>query len=120
MTGWTEAAEALACVLAEENAALSALDFAGAVALLPRKREAVARFEAVPADAEVGPARAVLERIHAGAAENKRLLERALRVQSRVIGIIAGALPLARPARYGRNGATTTARATPVALSARA
>ena len=120
MSAWSEAAEALAGVLAEENAALGSLDFQTAVGLLGQKRAAVARLETAAPAMEAQPARALLGRLHGLAMENRRLLERALRVQSRVIAIVAGALPIPPPASYGRNGATTSARATSVALSARA
>ncbi len=99
----------LANTLARENAALDALDLSGAVAMLPDKRRALAVLtEAKPIllRPDLRPAMEVaLRRLRDLAAENRRLLQHALTVQSRVIEIVAGALPRADTAgRYGAPG----------------
>ncbi|MBN8889165.1 MAG: hypothetical protein BGP12_07230 [Rhodospirillales bacterium 70-18] len=129
------AAVALADTLAQENAALAAVDLAGATALLARKQrdgEAFAAAHAraaalVQAGAPPGTQRLLTEAVGARlrdlAAENKRLLERAMRVQGRVIGSLAQAVPraLATSPRYDAGGGIAGAgRPPPVALSARA
>ena len=67
--------------------------------------------------------KAEIERLAALAAENKRLLERGLMVQGRLVGLIAAALPKALDCapRYGARGAfLREATMRPVALSASA
>lgn len=90
---------ALADTLAQENAALEALDLSGAVALLPEKRRALSvlsEARAIVLRPDLRPAMEVgLRRLRALAEENRRLLQQALTVQSRVIEIVAGALPRA-------------------------
>jgi hypothetical protein len=121
-----ETAVALADTLARENAALAAMDLGGAARLLEEKQAALARFAAAqetpPLDAaERALALQVGERLQVLAAENKRLLERALRAQTRVLGIVAGAARVATSDRYAASGTRAPARAAPaVVLSARA
>jgi len=121
-----QAATALAEVLDAENAALRALDIRRAVGLLDRKQAAMrdveaAQREAVAFATRLGePARLLAERLQAAAAENKRLLERAITVQRQVIGKLARAVPAASPVqRYGASGART-GKVAPIALRARA
>ncbi len=124
----TTAAEALSAALTAENAALDRLDFAAAGALVAAKSAAAAALlAATQAPAPVGAARdaalAAARRLDALAAENKRLLERAMDVQARVIGLISRAAadqpgPGARG--YGAAGVAVRARARPMALVARA
>jgi len=84
-------------ILARENAALDAMDLSGAIALLPAKRSALEILRTtdtagLPADQR--PAmEAALGRLRRLVGENRRLLERALHAQSRVIAIVASALP---------------------------
>jgi hypothetical protein len=121
------AAARLADVLARENVALAALDLRRAGALLQEKRDAAQAF----ADAQtavvlvtaaqrgrlVGPA----DRLRTLASENSRLLEHALVVQTRVIGIVARAGQALTPARgYRATGRLADNRAAPCALSSRA
>ena len=122
------AAQALAELLDRENAALRAMNFKAAVALLPEKQRAAdgfavdqPRFDGVPPQSRRELERIVL-RLKAAAAENKQLLERAITVQGRVIGIVVKALPRALDSapRYGAQGASRLARLPPVALSASA
>jgi hypothetical protein len=125
-----QSAIALADALAEENRALDSLAFVRAAELLDAKTRATASFIAAQAREASAPSemrtrRQVLEaavvRLRDLAAENKRLLERAIIVQGRVIGSIVGALPKSGPApRYGSSGAFADRHVRPMALSARA
>ena len=109
-----ETVSGLADTLARENAALEAMDLSGAVLVLPDKRRALAALTeagAAPLTAEQRPAMEVaLRRLRALAGENRMLLKRALTVQSRVIEIVAGAMPRAEAAgRYAAPGARVPA-----------
>ena len=122
------AAKALAELLDRENAALRGLDFAAAVALLPEKQRAAEGFAAARLRPDGLPPHlrreleGVVLRLKGTAAENKQLLERAITVQGRVIGIVVKALPRALDStpRYGAQGTSRLARLPPVALSASA
>jgi flagellar biosynthesis/type III secretory pathway chaperone len=75
----------------------------------------------VGAKPDATPLRPVIERLRVLAAENRALLERALTVQNRIIGIVARAMQPAAPEfRYGANGGLTAAGTRSFALSARA
>ena len=122
-------AERLADVLAAENAALAAMDLPRAVALLPAKQEwADALLATGSISAADAPLRARIDacgqRLNILAEENRRLLDRALTVQARVIGVIARASrrELARQARaYGTHGGfVAPSRPPAIAISARA
>ncbi|MDA8048433.1 MAG: hypothetical protein M0002_00185 [Rhodospirillales bacterium] len=124
-----DAAVELADALARENEALTRLDLARAAAMLAAKRRAAEAFEQARSAANRGPAagkpklvRTVEEQLAALAEENRALLERAIRVQRRVIGTIAEALPRAASAgRYRADGVPAAGRKVPAfALSARA
>ncbi len=125
-----QSAIALADALADENRALSKLEFAHAATLLEAKTRATSAFIAAQArEASTRPEartrRPVLEativRLRDLAAENTRLLERAIIVQRRVIGSIVNAIPKAGNApRYGASGAFAGGYVRPMALSARA
>ena len=99
----------LADCLVAENAALRAMDLPGAAALLAEKQAAAAAFDiARQSGPPVASAafRAGALRLMEQAAENRPLLKRAIHVQSRVLGVIAGAARATNPApRYGRSGA---------------
>ena len=119
------AAVALAHTLTEENEALRALDVTRAVGLLARKRADTEAFASAQAEmrAMTGEHRAlamqVAARLSDAAAENKRLLERAIAVQGQVIATLLRAIPAALPtARYGARGARID-RAAPISLSSR-
>lgn len=124
MTDLLNATVDLASALAEENAALRVMNLPAAVALLERKQAATTAFDAArkqaPAAASAG-LREAASKLADQAAENRRLLERAIHVQTRVLGVIAGAARAANPApRYGRSGAYANRPANGWALSARA
>ncbi|MBY0335393.1 MAG: hypothetical protein K2X11_02200, partial [Acetobacteraceae bacterium] len=104
------AGERLADALRAENEALAALDLTRAAALATRKLQATDAFAAATAAAArlrarpEGALRAETERLASSlaqlGAENRRLLEEAIALQSRVIETIAG---VARP-RQGAPG----------------
>jgi hypothetical protein len=107
------AARTLADTIAVENQALATLNLQAAAKLLPLKEAATTAFNAAqkfarttraPIDAEA--LRDAAKRLDAVTEENRRLLERAIRVQNRVLGILANAARAADPTpRYGRSGA---------------
>jgi hypothetical protein len=120
------AAKLLADTLAAENAALAALDLPRAGAMVADKQSAVAGFLAA-CEAQGGAMQdAVIEplarRLRSLSQENRTLLERAIAVQCRVIGVIArAAAPAVAPAGYPARGASGhPARPAAFALSARA
>lgn len=121
------AAARLAEVLAAENAALAALDLPRAGAMLAEKTRAadayIAAEQASRGNISTLGATA-LARLRTQVAENQRLLQQAVTVQGRVIGIIARAVSraLRDPAatRYGAQGRTAPTRLSAVAISARA
>jgi hypothetical protein len=119
-TALHDAAAALAEALAAENAALAAFDLGRAAAMLPAKQAAAdalaALLPATPEDA----ARPLAARLRDLLAENRVLLERAIRVQGRVLRLVAQALPQPLPRRYGATGAAAAGSVTPVIVSARA
>ena len=123
MTGTLiQAAETLADTLAQENAALAAMDLAGAAAMLEAKRAAAAAFDAAQAQ-PFPPADAALRvaiRLRDTAEENRLLLERALRVQGRIVALLArAARPRPPVTRYGARGALAHAPSAPAIVSAR-
>ena len=118
----TAAATALAETLAEENVALAALDLAAAAALLARKQaavEAFARAQAAPCGPPDDAQRRVAAQLRDLAEENRALLERGLRVQARVLELVARAVKRPAPARYGARGAPASGAIAPVIVSAR-
>ena len=110
---WQRAGEALAHILAQENAALTALDLPAAVALLAEKTKQAAAFDsecpdAVPREQAVE----LLTRLTALAHENRRLLDRGIKAQVSVIGVLAGLMRhTPRMPRYGAQGTLRSARA---------
>jgi len=110
----------LAETLELENRALAALDLPRAAGMLGDKQRAIANLAAVqtlPASRDV--AERMARRLQALAAENKRLLERAIAAQGRVIEVIARAAASSlAPPGYGT--ARPAGRPTALALSARA
>jgi hypothetical protein len=122
------ATEQLANTLALENAALRALDLPAAGMMLAEKQAATANFAAVqrrvmaarPA-LDLKALRAAALRLKTETDENRRLLERAIGVQTRVLGILAIAARAADPApRYARSGVYAKRTTSSWALSASA
>lgn len=103
-------------VLEAENAALRAADLGRAGKMLEPKQRAVAALGAsVPKSAEVA------ERLRRAAEENRQLLEHAIRVQGRVVAIVAQAASRATARGQYAAGVIRGHRgaAAPVALVAR-
>jgi hypothetical protein len=122
-----DAAVQLADALARENEALAALDLPRAAGMLADKQRAADAFLAAqtllahgtPAEPNTA-AREVAARLGTLTAENRRLLERAIAVQGRVIGTLARAVR-SETLGYGAHGGRTAAsRPGAIALSARA
>jgi hypothetical protein len=125
------ASAALAALLEHENRLLEALDLAAAAALLPAKQGATTTFlraqvrtkssGGIPPAGHIAMA-GLGARLRTLAAENRRLLERGLAAQGRVIAVIARAVrahPVTAP-RYGATGALAGPRTpAPLAISAR-
>jgi hypothetical protein len=129
-SGLIAAAVRLADVLATENAALTALNLPAAARLLPEKLAATDAFTAAQAGARAGaragaqvgakeggaPGRPSAEletvagRLRELAAENRRLLERAMLVQGRVIATVAKAARATAERTAPTYGARGTAR----------
>jgi hypothetical protein len=106
-----DAAAAMVETLTAENAALATLDIGAATRMYGRKRAAMAALTA----ASVGEHATVEQRQQAQAlartlfeltSENKRLLERALNVQGRIMRTLARAAPraFAPTSRYRADG----------------
>lgn len=99
----TEAASRLEAILLAENAALERHDATAAAALLDDKLAAAAALATEGLSPDAG------ERLRALAVENGRLLERAIDVQGRIIGMVARAAQAAPGvARYGAKGRAIT------------
>ncbi len=128
------AGQRLAEALRAENEALAAMDLEGAARLAPGKIQASDAFAAAYAAASRTGAKPdgrlreatveMAERLDALGTENRRLLERAIAVQSQVIESIAAAASAARggsAAGYGASGKRPVPRrADPLALTTRA
>ncbi|MBU8537649.1 hypothetical protein [Falsiroseomonas tokyonensis] len=124
------AAQRLTEALRAENEALARLDLTSAAALARPKQQASDAFAAAydaasRTDSKAqGADRARVEelalRLRDLGAENRRLLERAIDLQSRVIETIAGATRPSGPGTYGDRGLHRDGRHAPLSLSARA
>jgi hypothetical protein len=124
------AAQRLAEALRAENEALARLDLQEAATLAAPKRQAADAFAAAydaarrtgskAEGAERAAAEEVAGRLRDLSAENRRLLERAIDLQSRVIETIAGAARPAATGTYGERGAAREGRGVAVSLAARA
>ena len=93
-----DSSSALAEMLEAENAALRELDFCRATALLEAKRRVLDLF--VTAGAPSAP---MPDRLRQAAEENRELLERALLIQRRIIGIVLQAVA-PKPPSYAAGG----------------
>ena len=103
-----DAARRLCDVLEAENAALMRLDFGQVGAFQDDKRAALAALNghaAEAADPTVAKDPVLGARLRSVAAENKRLLEQAIMVQTRIMAVLAGAARTAQaPIGYGSKG----------------
>lgn len=118
--------------LRAENEALARLDMTRAAALATVKVQASDAFAAATTAAGRGGARpdgeereraqGLAGNLRDLAAENRRLLERAIALQSRIIETIAGAaIPASRPTTYGDAGQRAMPRQAPaLAMTTRA
>jgi hypothetical protein len=124
------AAGRLAEALRAENEALARLDLTEAAALATPKRQASDAFAAAYAaargsgmrveEAYRADAEAIAGRLRDLSAENRRLLERAIDLQSRVIETIAGAARPAALGTYGERGSVREGRGAAASLTAQA
>ena len=100
-----DAGTALAETLEAENSALTALDLPRVGAMLARKQRALADLAAAAARVDAPSHHAadrVARRLQALALENKRLLQRAIAAQGRVIEVVArAAVPAEAAIGYG-------------------
>ncbi|PWS36601.1 hypothetical protein DFH01_15780 [Falsiroseomonas bella] len=125
-----QAAQRLMEALRAENEALARLDLAAAGELAGGKRQAADAFAAAFAAAQKLGTRAeggeraraeeVAARLRDLTAENRRLLERAIALQSRVIETIAGAARPPGPGTYGARGRMKEGRGAAVSVLSRA
>ncbi len=110
-----EAVARLSSLLRDENAALSAMDFARAGSLLAPKHAAADALAAAWRAAE--PDHVAPDAMHALgvlAEENRQLLKRAMRVQRRVLDMVARAAKGAEASsHYGAGGKPAAARVRP-------
>jgi hypothetical protein len=117
-----EAIERMSSLLIEENAALEAMDFARAGALLAPKHAAADALASAWRAAD--PATSVSEKMRelgVLAEENRQLLKRAMRVQRRVLDLVAKAARVPSPtSRYGASGHPSGPGVTPQSLKTRA
>jgi hypothetical protein len=118
----TESAIRLTDILARENAALHAMDLPAATALVAEKSTALAALSVAAEPGASSLPHTLATRLRDLAAENQRLLETALTVQGRVLGVIARAAAQqaqrAAP-RYGMGGGIAASRPAAIAISAR-
>ena len=118
----------LAEILVIENAALTAMDLVAAGRMLECKQAAAAAFTAAQRHAmaarstvDVKALRIAATRLQKVTEENRRLLERAIGVQNRVLGIMATAARKVDPTpRYARSGVYAKRPTSSWALSASA
>ena len=103
-----DAARLLCEVLEAENLALARLDFGQVGAFQDDKRSALAALNGLAAEAAdptIAKDPVLGARLQLVAGENKRLLEQAIMVQTRVMAVLAGAARTAQaPIGYGSKG----------------
>lgn len=90
MSGWEEAGHRLIAALRAENLALEQLDLHAAGLCLEEKQAAIAALPPV-SPAPSGALLDMLRQLRVAGEENRRLLERALHVQSRVLAVVRAA-----------------------------
>jgi len=123
------AAERLALLLTQENLALAAHDVTRATGLVGDKARALAAFELaclnmhghlIADELQRSTAETLSTRLQALAQENRRLLERALFIQKRVLALFARAVARAAPTQYGAQQGAAMRQLNALALSAKA
>ncbi len=112
----------LSALLAEENAALEAMDFARAGTLLAPKHAAADALAAAWRASESNNASSEkMRELGRLADENRQLLKRAMRVQSRVLDLVARAARTPpKTARYGQAGRPSLTLMEPQTMKTRA
>nr|WP_321984405.1 hypothetical protein [uncultured Lichenicoccus sp.] len=127
MIALLDASNHLLDVLDKENAALRRLDLPAATAMVAVKQDALTRFEAArpptpPAPGSSHALKGVAARLQAAIEENRKLLERAMTVQGRIMSLLAKAAREQVPEqRYGSQGSYRSDRSDqPFALNSRA
>lgn len=115
------AVQTMTTLLTEENAALNAMDFARAGALLaPKHAAADALAAACRAAPDSVPPQDDLRQLGELAEQNRALLNRAMRVQRRVLELVARAARGTQSGtRYGAGGRLAKARDAPRSLTTR-
>jgi hypothetical protein len=116
-----QAVQAMTKLLTEENKALGEMDFSRAGALLaPKHAAADALAAAWRAATQTDAPQADLMKLGELAEENRRLLNRAMRVQRRVLDLVAKAARSSHaPTRYGAGGRAAGANGSPRSLITR-
>lgn len=106
MTTDTTAADRLEAVLQAENIALLQPDLAAAASLLPEKLAAVGALGAAAPLPQTPAGADLAARLKDLGQENRRLLEKAILVQSRVVELVARAAQTSgrQDRRYGATG----------------
>ncbi len=110
-------------VLDGENEALKVMDLRRAATLLPQKTVAIADLAAFVQSPSTVPSPALApaaRRLNGLVQENRRLLERAMAAQQRVVGIVVRAVTSAQAEPCYRTMGRRVRPAGPVALSTRA
>jgi hypothetical protein len=120
MTGWQDAGRRLIAALATENLALERLDLQAASLCLEEKQAAIAALPSGPPP----PSTTLLEiarQLRSLGDENRRLLERAISVQSRVLSVVrAAAAGRGGDPSYRPGGARARGPSAPLSLMIRA
>ena len=116
------AVQRLSCLLTEENAALASMDFARAGGLLAAKHAAADALAAAWRAADPGAVNSdTMRDLGLLAEENRQLLKRAMRVQQRVLDLVAKAARTGpQTSRYGATGRPATRAQDPQSFKARA
>ncbi len=115
--------EQLTAVLRAENAALEAMDLVAAGAMLADKQAALGRFAAAEHKPSGPFAARLLAELQELTEKNRRLLERGMVVQNRLIEMVAHAAKeqsASELAAYGSRGAPRPPRMPAIALASRA
>ncbi len=120
MTVWEAACHRLIAALAAENLALARLDLQAASQCLEEKQAAIAALPPDPPPAS-GTFIEIARQLRGVGDENRRLLERAISVQSRVLSVVrAAAAGRGGEPGYRPGGARPRAPSAPLSLMIRA
>lgn len=128
MNSILDAAAELAFFIEQENAALRIHDFSATAKLAELKRQTIERVSAGLRDRTSGtlsavarkPHGALRERLESALAENKRLLEAAVKVQAEVIAVVLRSIETPAAPQYRLDGTQPAANTQPIAVAMRA